>query len=668
MRCLRQFLIVCALAFYNFHLSACQAQNPVLGPAGINSTVTGLTGAFQLLGQVEPGRPGLEFFDTGTNFNSSVSVDPLELFFGARMNVGISAHAESVAGLMVGQNAANGGVATGAFLTSGGYSSPFGPSQVRAAATAQAMLMRGPRRAINMSFGTAPAGGPPPTGTDLLTMFNDWSAAKFDYLPVVAGDETGVVLTVPSDHYNGLSVSMLSQTGGVYRQVAAGNVFTTAANGRRLIDIAAPGVGVRSATLNNRFTVDTFTDSNNNGLWDSGIFDNNGSGTINPPPDMWIERGGGGTYNDTFNPPGDWYFDANHNGVRDGAANDDYAVVFADPRFGGGSEPVQDVDGNGIIDFGVNGTSFAAPLVTGSVALLHEHLENNYGFINDGQHHQVVKAAMMNSADKRKDDGNGLLLGMQKTALRTNGNDWIQQRAVEAGRDAIPLDLEMGTGILNVQRAVTQLDQNQQDPGTIDTRGWDYEPDISLLETIKYDFDENLVANSWISATLAWDRIVPLLDNWDGDPIGADNGLAGVFDAELLIDDDGSGGPSPGDPFADMNGDGVYQAGNHDNFSVANIELPDLDLYLMPKGATSTAQAIAKSDSTLYSVEHIFAQIPAQGDYELWVQHNGGTLLDVDYGLAWWSVGLSQIPEPTSLLLFALGAALLLPRHRTQRP
>ena len=48
-------------------------------------------------------------------------------------------------------------------------------------------------------------------------------------------------------------------------------------------------------------------------------------------------------------------------------------------------------------------------------------------------------------------------------------------------------------------------------------------------------------------------------------------------------------------------------------------------------------QAVAKSTSTEWNLEHIFASVPATGDYELWVTLNGMDFVDVDYVLAWWA-------------------------------
>src|SRR5262245_42403778 len=58
-----------------------------------------------------------------------------------------------------------------------------------------------------------------------------------------------------------------------------------------------------------------------------------------------------------------------------------------------------------------------------------------------------------------------------------------------------------------------------------------------------------------------------------------------------------------------------------------------------------------------YSVEHLFFQIPREGEYEFWVRHAAGRSDPQAYGIAWWTV--AAVPEPSTLVLFATGIALL---------
>ncbi len=72
------------------------------------------------------------------------------------------------------------------------------------------------------------------------------------------------------------------------------------------------------------------------------------------------------------------------------------------------------------------GNSFAAPHVTGTIALLHQYAgdrisagaANWNGFAHQ---HEVIKALLMNSVDKLKDTGDGSLLGMTKDILKSDG-------------------------------------------------------------------------------------------------------------------------------------------------------------------------------------------------------------------------------------------------------
>jgi len=71
----------------------------------------------------------------------------------------------------------------------------------------------------------------------------------------------------------------------------------------------------------------------------------------------------------------------------------------------------------------------------------------------------------------------------------------------------------------------------------------------------------------------------------------------------------------------------------------------DLDLFLMPKGSTSTDplnDAIWYSAQDFMPLEHFFIQIPAAGEYEIWVVQEDDDLLGggQGYGIAWWAVGV----------------------------
>ncbi len=142
--------------------------------------------------------------------------------------------------------------------------------------------------------------------------------------------------------------------------------------------------------------------------------------------------------------------------------------------------------------------------------------------------------------------------------------------------------------------------------------GWDYDSTSGLNDINKYAFSQELMAGSYISITLAWDREVTFL---------SDGGAPGVFDS--------------GDEF---NGYSELDADDVIN---------DLQLYLMPKGSTSTnpiVDAIWTSTQDFMPLEHIFFQIDMQGEYEIWVQQQDSDLGGgQDYAIAWWAKGIGPL-------------------------
>ncbi|MEO1592669.1 MAG: S8 family serine peptidase, partial [Cyanobacteria bacterium J06632_22] len=262
-----------------------------------------------------------------------------------------------------------------------------------------------------------------------------------------------------------------------------------------------------------------------------------------------------------------------------------------------------------------SGTSFAAPHVVATVALLQEYGDRQIrdaGWTLDARQPMVTKAVLLNSADKLQDSGDGLLLGMARTLLDETNQTWVDG---DAYRDpAIPLHSELGTGHLNAFRAYQQFSAGaysvgESKLGMIPAVGWAYDaveselPPRDLPETATetlvkdYVFAQPLVAGSYLSATLTWERQVVLND---------------------------------------QNGNGLYDDGE----SFSDRGLNNLDLYLLPADSNNLADSIWSSVSEVDSVEHIFRQIPQTGQYKLRVVYRQRVNDDLAqrFALAWWGV------------------------------
>jgi subtilisin family serine protease len=248
----------------------------------------------------------------------------------------------------------------------------------------------------------------------------------------------------------------------------------------------------------------------------------------------------------------------------------------------------------------VTGTSFAAPQVTATVALLQEFGDQQLGtkkhnWSIDSRRHQVMKAVLLNSADKIQDSRDGLRLGMMRTLIDKQNQDWL---ASDAYKDpTIPLDSQMGTGHLNAFRAYQQFSSGQWQPSVfVPAIGWDHRT-VNAGASTEYLLAKPLKQGSFVAVTLSWDRLVELNDK---------------------------------------NKNQQFDVG--ENFSDRGLN--NLDLYLVKTDAKNPdVGTVCASISPIDSVEHIFCPVPATGNYKIRVQFrqqvNEATQ---PYGLAWWSV------------------------------
>ncbi|MGA1409348.1 MAG: S8 family serine peptidase [Prochlorotrichaceae cyanobacterium] len=258
-----------------------------------------------------------------------------------------------------------------------------------------------------------------------------------------------------------------------------------------------------------------------------------------------------------------------------------------------------------------SGTSFAAPHVTGLVALLQEYAERRLQQAREtidplwsfaSRRHEVMKVILINAADKIADPGDGRALGMSRNIINQRGETWLESEAYR--NPLMPLDLQMGAGQVNALRSYQLFSAGQYPLGqAIPPLGWNYTSIEATEKFQDYVFADPVLADTFLSVSLSWDRWVDLNDG---------------------------------------NGNGEYDIGE----SFSDRGLNNLDLYLMPAEATQLKDSIGSSVSTVDSIEHLFYKIPRTGRYKLRVVYQQQVHSpEQAYGIAWWGVTSGASPK-----------------------
>jgi hypothetical protein len=279
-----------------------------------------------------------------------------------------------------------------------------------------------------------------------------------------------------------------------------------------------------------------------------------------------------------------------------------------------GTDEVMPVEFNAssVTYYSISGTSFAAPLVAGGAALLDSVAKTAFSssYANAATRSEVIKAVLMNSADKLAgwDNGQQISAGVITT---TQALDWA-----------------MGAGRLNLNNAFTQYTTSAvvttgsgislsgfTDP--VHSTGWAFGTAM-IGEHNDYQLLDQLFSGQQIAVTLAWMRD----RNW-----------------------------------SDVLGDYV---------DVAQAEL-DLMVYRLVTGAPDVL--VASSISPVGTVQELYFQITDPGTYLISVGYYknlfdlSGTYAAQDYGLAW---TVADVPEPSTWVLLSMGLCIVAWRVRSR--
>ena len=185
------------------------------------------------------------------------------------------------------------------------------------------------------------------------------------------------------------------------------------------------------------------------------------------------------------------------------APGENFAVAYYGGQTGGNGPTVSGPANGpaGGLDWytrNISGTSFASPTVGGGAALLYDAAYDLLAATPDARDARVMKAVLMNSADKTLDWDNG-------QSAHSNGNGGVMTMR--------GLDNDVGAGRMNLHRAFDQLLGGTTDVvglphgllGVVDPIGWDFGEVIEGL-TNDYLIGGVLEAGSTFTSTLTWFR------------------------------------------------------------------------------------------------------------------------------------------------------------------
>jgi hypothetical protein len=299
------------------------------------------------------------------------------------------------------------------------------------------------------------------------------------------------------------------------------------------------------------------------------------------------------------------------------APGEELTLAYYGGTTGGNRAPSQSGTPNGgpaYYSTNTAGTSFSAPTVAGGLALLANAGTVALGGANNALDGRVLKAVLLNSADKTSGWSNNA------TGAGTTANPYKTTQG---------LDYNVGAGRMNLSSAFDQYLSGttgvaSPTGGAVSNSGWAYGFVNQSGPHADYTITPELVGGSTFVATMTFfvDRSID----------ASNNTLEQRFD---------------------------------------NL---DLEVYQLdsPGGTILTENLIASSTSTWDTTEHVYFTLPATGYYAVrveWIDVGWSFTPGVtgaNFGLAW--TGITPVPEPELVLvIFAvgLGVARVIQRRRS---
>ncbi len=283
---------------------------------------------------------------------------------------------------------------------------------------------------------------------------------------------------------------------------------------------------------------------------------------------------------------------------------------------------------------GIDGTSFAAPLVAGGAALVASAAKTLPELSGNPAAHEsvVVKSLLLNGATKTAGWDNGqqqMTVGNDTYIRTTQSLDWV----TGAGR----MDLD-ATFDLQTSGQIDVAGTETGDLGDVVKTGWDYGESLLGIDN-SYVISEWLPGGTPFTATLAW------LRNRSFD--------ASIVENKDIVEDE-------------------------DWVGYEDVAQADLNLSVWAlDGNDQFTTLIARSESLYNTVEHLSLTLPDSGFYGLRVEYLVNTF-DNTTGGEWGNAGNPQtyavswqaVPEPSSLALSsaALLELMLAQRRRPTKP